>query len=73
MCDDENTLTLNYLGNFNDMIRNFEDFSSHHIIKWKMKKEIEYKSTIMEMKNIIKNQERIIEYVIEKDRFLEAQ
>jgi hypothetical protein len=27
-------------------------------------KEIEYKSTIMEMKNIIKNQERVIEQLI---------
>ena len=27
-------------------------------------KEIEYKSTIMEMKNIIKNQERVIEHLM---------
>jgi hypothetical protein len=37
------------------------------------KNEIEYKSTIMEMKNIIKkNQETIIEEMIEKDILLEA-
>jgi hypothetical protein len=31
-------------------------------------KEIEYKSTIMEMRNLIKNQERIIEEIIEKEK-----
>jgi hypothetical protein len=36
-------------------------------------KEIEYKSTIMEMRNIIKNQERIIEEMIEKECHLEKQ
>jgi hypothetical protein len=30
-------------------------------MKLETKKEIEYKSTIMEMRNIIKNQERVIE------------
>jgi hypothetical protein len=34
-------------------------------------KEIEYKSTIMEMRNIVKNQERII--MIEKECHLEKQ
>ena len=31
-----------------------------------LRKEIEYKSTIMEMKNIIKNQERVIEELMLK-------
>jgi hypothetical protein len=31
-------------------------------------KEIEHKSTIMEMRNLIKNQERIIEEIIEKEK-----
>ena len=31
-------------------------------------REIEYKSTIMEMRKLIKNQERIIEEMIEKEK-----
>ena len=34
--------------------------------KLETEKEIEYKSTIMEMKNIIKNQERVIEELMLK-------
>ena len=33
-------------------------------MKLETEKEIEYKSTIMEMKNIIKNQERVIEQLM---------
>ena len=33
-------------------------------MKLETEKEIEYKSTIMEMRNIIKNQERVIEEMI---------
>ena len=33
-------------------------------IRMETEKEIEYKSTIMEMKNIIKNQERVIEQLM---------
>jgi hypothetical protein len=36
-------------------------------------KEIEYKSTIMEMRNIIKNQERLIEEMMIKEYYLEKQ
>ena len=35
-------------------------------MKLETEKEIEYKSTIMEMKNIIKNQERVIEELMLK-------
>ena len=40
------------------------------MLEWRQKK-IEYKSTIMEMRNIKKNQERLIEELIERDIFLE--
>ena len=36
-------------------------------------KEIEYKSTIIEMRNLIKNQERILEEMIEKEYHVEKQ
>ena len=39
-------------------------------MKLETEKEIEYKSTIVEIKNIIKNQERVIEELIERDIFL---
>ena len=37
------------------------------------KKEIEYKSTIMEMRNINKNQERVIEEMLIKEYYSEKQ
>ena len=37
------------------------------------KKEIEYKSTIMEMRNINKNQERVIEEMLIKESYSEKQ
>ena len=39
----------------------------------KTEKEIEYKSAIVEMRNIIKTQARVIEEMIERDIFLEKQ